>query len=63
VTHYPTRKDGEWVHWSRRGHLVACCDCGLVHLFRPRVVRNGRVEVSAKRMPQNTGGRRSRKKQ
>ncbi len=59
MTRYPQRMDGEWVHWSRKGHLVACCDCGLVHLFKPRV-RNRRVEVSAKRMPKHTGGRRSR---
>lgn len=54
---YVVRANGEWVHWRRAGHLVACCDCGLVHLMKPRV-RNGRVEVQAFRMPKHTGGRR-----
>ena len=37
MARYQKRMDGEWVHWTRKGHLVACCDCGLVHLFKPRV--------------------------
>lgn len=57
---YIQRTDGEWVHWSRRGHLVACCDCGLVHLMKPRRTR-GRVEISAVRMPLQTNGRRRKK--
>jgi hypothetical protein len=59
LSNYEQRMDGEWVHWSRKGHLVACCDCGLVHLMRPRV-RAGRVEVQATRMPRNTAARRVR---
>lgn len=58
---YIKRDADEWVHWSRKGHLVACCDCGLVHLMKPRV-RNGRVEVQATRLQRNTAARRRRAK-
>jgi hypothetical protein len=57
ATRYKTAMDDEWVTWGK-AHLIACCDCGLVHLMRSRV-RNGKVEVAARRMPQHTGGRRS----
>ena len=58
---YVQRVDGEWVHWARTGHLVACCDCGLVHLMKPRV-RNGRVEVQAFRLDRNTAAKRRGKR-
>jgi hypothetical protein len=57
MTRYTQRKDGEWVHWARKGHLIACCDCGLVHFMVPRV-RAGRVEIRATRMPKHTAVRR-----
>jgi hypothetical protein len=59
---YVQRTDGEWVHWARAGHLIACCDCGLVHLMVPRV-KDGRVEVKATRMPKHTASRRTGLKQ
>lgn len=58
---YRQAKDGDWMHWARKGHLLACCDCGLVHLMKPRV-RKGRVEVQAFRMIKNTAARRRGKK-
>ena len=58
---YTVRRDHEWFHIPRHGHLVACCDCGLVHLFTSRV-RSGRVEVKAVRKPRNTSARRRRMK-
>ncbi len=61
MSRYIQRIDGDWVHWSRKGHLIACCHCGLVHLMRPRVRKN-RVEVQAFRMPRHTAGRRRKKK-
>ena len=61
MSRYKQRVDGEWVHWTRKGHLVACCDCGLIHLMRPRV-RAGRVEVQAFRLPRHTAGRRRKRK-
>lgn len=57
TSRYVQRKDGEWVAWGK-AHLVACCDCGLVHLMQTRV-RGGRVEVKATRMPRHTAGRRA----
>jgi len=54
---YTQRYNGDWVHWARKGHLVACCDCGLVHLMEPRV-RNGRIEIRATRLKRNTAAKR-----
>jgi hypothetical protein len=34
--------DGEWVRPTRRGYLMKCCDCGLVHLMNFRVIKYGR---------------------
>ncbi len=28
---YEKPKAGEWVQPTRRGYLMQCCDCGLVH--------------------------------
>lgn len=28
---YPTVKDGELIKPVRKGYMMACCDCGLVH--------------------------------
>ena len=32
---------GEWVQPIPRGYLLECCDCGLVHSFDFRVVKDG----------------------
>lgn len=56
---YVTRDGDEWFRIVRAGHLVACCDCGKVHLVRSRL--SGRhIEIMATPMPRNTGGRRSK---
>lgn len=57
-TKYKTREDGEWFPITRNGHLIGCCDCKLVHLFKARV-RKGQVEISAVRMPRHTASRRA----
>ena len=54
---YKVRRDHAWFHIPRHGHLVACCDCGLVHMFKSRV-RSGRVEIKAVRLRRNTAARR-----
>jgi len=54
---YTQRHDGESFRVSRRGHLVTCCDCGLVHLFKPSV-KNGSVYLKAWRLPKETAKRR-----
>lgn len=54
---YTTRKDHEWFRIPRHGHLIACCDCGLVHLFKSRL-RGRSVEVKAVRKSALTAARR-----
>ena len=59
---YEQVHDGEW--WlfqegrSNRRCKIACCDCGLVHVFRIRI-RKGRLEMQVNRLPHATGGRRA----
>ena len=36
-------KSGEWIQPKRRGYLMECCDCGLVHRFDFRVVTRERI--------------------
>lgn len=60
MSRYRTRMDGEWFHIPRHGHLIACCDCGLVHLLKSRL-RARKIEIQATRKPKNTAGRRRRK--
>lgn len=31
---------GEWVSPARKGYWMQCCDCGLVHFMRFRLVKN-----------------------
>ena len=33
---------GEWIQPVRKGYLMKCCDCGLVHKIDFRLVKNGR---------------------
>lgn len=56
---YKIRMDREWFHIPRQGHLLGCCDCGLVHLIKARL-RNWKIEIQATRMPRHTAGMRSR---
>ena len=59
---YEQVHDGEW--WlfkegrSNRRCKIACCDCGLVHIFKIRI-RQGRIEMQVNRLPHATGGRRA----
>lgn len=46
-----------WVQPVKRGYLMACCDCGLVHRMDFRVVA-GRVQFRAQRAPRLTAQRR-----
>jgi hypothetical protein len=56
-TDYPTMMDGEWIYPLSAYHLLACCDCGLVHKFEFR--RSGsRVKLRAWREKQLTAWRR-----
>ena len=51
---YPKNEAGQWVRPDHDGYRVACCDCGLVHEYRFRVV-NGQVELCAFRHERATG--------
>ena len=33
---------GEWVQPIRKGYMMACCDCGLVHRMDFRIVKDKR---------------------
>ena len=57
---YVQRQDGEWFGVNRRGHLIACCDCGLVHFVRFRLV-GGRLQMQAHRDDKRSESRRRRK--
>jgi Zn-finger protein len=36
---YPSPESGEWVQPTRRGYLMQCCDCGLVHRLDFKLVQ------------------------
>lgn len=55
---YRQRVDGEWVPFDPEGHLVACCDCGLVHRVHVRAVGE-ELQFMAIRMPRQTAGKRA----
>lgn len=49
-----------WVQPVKRGYLLSCCDCGLVHRMDFRIFR-GRVQFKAQRAPLYTARERARK--
>lgn len=57
---YQVAKDGEWIQPVRRGYLLACCDCGLVHRVNFRI-RKGKIQFQAFRHPQATGAYRKKR--
>jgi hypothetical protein len=45
--------DGEWFQPRKRGHLMKCCDCGLVHRTDFRVKESTRglhIQMRATRL-------------
>lgn len=50
-----------WVQPVRRGYLMSCCDCGLVHRMDFRIW-NGRVQFRAQRAPRYTSVERAKMK-
>jgi len=56
---YIKRKNGEWITPQRRGHYIACCDCGLVHLFKFRI-KDKKIQLCA---VYNSTATRDRRKQ
>lgn len=49
--------DGQWFDMPDVMNL-ACCDCGLVHVFRARL-KNGQIQIRMDRHGPATGGVRS----
>lgn len=54
---YVQRTDGERIDIDGRAHIIRCCDCGLVHLFRFRVAK-GRLSFRAWRQERATAASR-----
>lgn len=50
-----------WVQPVRRGYLMACCDCALVHRMDFRIL-NGKVQFRAKRAPRYTARERAKRR-
>lgn len=49
------RYDDEWFYLSTSAYSrIGCCDCGLVHLVRARVLGDGRVMVKMARDERST---------
>jgi len=57
---FPKVKAGQWVQPVRRGYLMSCCDCALVHRMDFRVVE-GRVQLKAWRAMGHTKALRKRR--
>lgn len=55
MTEYYKPEEGEWVEPTRKGHKMACCDCGLVHTMDFRIL-NGKIQFRAYRDNRATAG-------
>lgn len=55
---FTQRVNGEWFRIAKRGHIIACCDCGLVHHIKIRDRDGGGYEMRANRLPDMTRKRR-----
>jgi len=53
MTKYKKAKDKEWIQPIKKGYLMACCDCGLVHKMDFRIVKD-RVQFRASRAVKKT---------
>ena len=38
-TVFATPEEGEWVQPVRKGYLMQCCDCGLIHRLDFRLIK------------------------
>jgi hypothetical protein len=56
---YVQRSDGDVIDLGRaRQHLIACCDCGLVHLLKFKIRGGNKLSFQAWRRNRNTAQRR-----
>ena len=56
---YPPAKNDEWIHPLRTRFKMACCDCGLVHTMKFKIVNDAkgrprRIVFSARRAQRET---------
>ncbi len=59
---YPQVYDGEWLEVANHNeHRVQCCDCGLVHSIKYRVIK-GRIHFRTKLNMRATAAVRRKKK-
>ena len=49
---------GDWLPYRRRGQVIECCDCCLVHIVNFRV-RKGRLEIQVFTDKRKTAQRRN----
>jgi hypothetical protein len=61
VSRYEPVREGEWVQPVRRGYLLQCCDCSLVHVVDFRV-HAGRIQLRAWRDERKTAASRRERK-
>lgn len=54
-TKYDQIEHGDWMHLPRAGSKAACCDCGLVRVFQPRIDKRGRIWVRVLRDERASG--------
>ena len=54
-------EDDEWVQPNPKGYRMACCDCGLVHVFDFEI-HKGRIQFKARRDNRATAAKRRAKK-
>jgi hypothetical protein len=52
-------KNDKWYAPKKKNHLLACCDCGLVHKVSYRIVK-GQIQAKYKRDEKNTKKRRKK---
>jgi hypothetical protein len=45
MSRYPRLKDGEWIQPTRRGYMLMCCDCRLIHRLSFRLVKSGNGHI------------------
>ena len=60
VSRYTQRTDGEWIQIDMEGHKIRCCDCGLVHTLKFRMV-DGKLQFQAVRNQRSTSQSRRKK--
>lgn len=51
---HPPADEGEWIQPKRKGFMLECCDCALVHRLNFRTYK-GKIQFQAFRNNRSTG--------